>query len=158
MRVNFFKSVRVLFMVLILGLWMGCSVEPPLAEPVKDINGSWKIVKVVRNTVDITKNVKVDNFQLDFQVDSSDASLPGGGAGEYHITRGAPFVVNKDGKWKLNNPAFPFTISFSPESDPDENIELAFSYLVIGGKYQIKLVLQPGCPSNTYEYYLSKVN
>lgn len=155
MRINSFKLGGLLSLILLLGLWMGCRVEGLVAEPVKDVRGTWKIMKVVRNGVDITQKVKVDGFQLDLQTDPSDQH---GGTGTYKIARGAPFVVKGDGTWKLNDPVYPFTISLSPDSDPGGNVDLDFSFLIIKGKYQIKLILQPGCPANSYEYYLGKIN
>lgn len=155
MCVNFFRSGGSIFsLALIILMAAGCRVDIPVVpEPVKDINGDWKIVQVIRNRVDITQKVKLDDFRLEFQ---SDPSGQNGGTGTYKITRGAPFVVNGDGSWKLNDPVYPFVLSFSPASDPAENVDLNFSFLIIKGAYQIKLVLKPGCQSNTYEYYLGK--
>lgn len=147
--------VRVSFFVIIfasLVTWLGCKTNELVAEPAKDISGTWKIEKIVQNGRDLTDWMDGGEFQLVF---SRDTGYNGMG-GRYKIIEAQPFVVSTDGTWQFDSPYHPVYISFSPHGGA-KPVPVKFLYPVIEGKRQISLIFSPGCPSNTYEYLLKKV-
>ena len=154
MRSAFVKLSGTLFLIAVIGMWTACKTNDLIAEPAKNIEGVWKIDKVIRNDEDITARVDVSDFQLTFQRDSA---VAGGESGNYKITHGAPFVVSNDGTWALNDPAYPFYLSLTPGSTA-KPVQVKFYFPVIQGQNEIKLIFSPGCVSNTYQYLLKKVN
>lgn len=148
------KISFVTFLCAVAMIWPGCRTDGVATEPVKDISGVWKIDKIVQNGKDITEWMDPGEFQLIFE---SDTALGHTGSGSYKIVEGLPFVVSTDGVWKFDSPVYPVYISFSPGGDA-EPVQVGFLYPVVGGRRQISLIFNPGCPSNTYEYLLKKVN
>lgn len=148
------KLSCILFLISMTGMWTGCKTNDLIAEPAKNIEGAWKIDKVIRNDEDITERINVNDFQLLFQ---KDTTVAGGESGSYKITNGAPFVVSNDGSWALNDPAYPFYLSLTPKSTA-KPVQVKFYFPVIEGRNEIKLIFSPGCTSNTYQYLLKKVS
>ncbi len=146
--------VSFLMFVLIV-VWTACNKnELRAVEPVKDIEGTWQIDKITQNGVDLTDWVDTSEFKLIFKRDSANAGM----GGSYKIVEELPFVgESNEGLWKFNNPAYPVYIYFTPEGSTTP-IQVKFFYPVIAGKREISLTINPGCPSNSYEYLLRKVS
>ena len=112
-------------------------------EPVKDISGSWKIFKALRNGTDLTNRFKFDDFRITFN-DSS-----------YTVTNLVPFITSKDGTWRFDDPAYPFEITFTSAGDAKKSNLL---YPVVNGVRNMVISFSPGCSLNTYQYTLQKAN
>jgi hypothetical protein len=113
-------------------------------ESEKNIAGSWKIAKVIRNEADITALMDFSRFRILFNADNT-----------YTITNYLPFVVKENGTWSLDDPQFPFYLNLAEDGSADM-ITTAFNYPVTGGKRIITLSCSPGCQSNTYTYTFEK--
>ncbi|MDO9374701.1 MAG: DUF5004 domain-containing protein [Bacteroidota bacterium] len=131
------------FLLLLVGF--SCKKENTAtpAEPVKEITGSWRIIKALRNGTDLTTRFDFSAFRIKF----SD--------GNYTIENPVPFIVNKPGTWKFDDPVYPFNISFRTGSDSATS---AIQYPVVGGVRNLVVSFSPGCQSNIYEYTLQKEN
>lgn len=114
-------------------------------EPIKDIAGSWQVIKIERNGEDITSMVNFSQFRINFMED-----------GTYGFENYLPFVVSRPGTWSLDDPQYAFKIKFQPESQEAKSVE--FSYPIEDGKRQIQISGSPGCSSNTYIYTLQSVS
>ena len=110
------------------------------AEPIKTINGSWKIVKALRNGTDLTARFDFSAFRINF----SDSS--------YTITNPLPFLVSKNGTWSFDDPQYPFKLSLRQQSDTAKTSE--FSFPVVNGVRNIVISFSPGCKLNSYQYTL----
>jgi hypothetical protein len=131
---------------LLLGILFSCKVEhaTPPNEPVKNIAGTWGITDVTRNGTDLTSGFDFSQFRIVF-TDST-----------YTIDSLVPFIVTHNGKWAFNDPQYPFTLIFTPTDSP--GVSTPFLFPVANGVRNIVLTFSPGCPSNTYQYTLQKVN
>ncbi|MEI3798311.1 MULTISPECIES: DUF5004 domain-containing protein [unclassified Chitinophaga] len=115
-------------------------------EPVKDIAGEWRIVKAVRNGVDITTLTDFTKFRIRFTTDL-----------QYTIENPLPFIVSKNGSYALDDPKYPFRISFS-QTGISNPVSTTFTYPVVNGKRNINFTFSPGCAANTYDYTLERLN
>ena len=132
---------------LLLGfILFSCKVEHaiPPNEPVKNIAGTWGITDVTRNGTDLTSGFVFSQFRIVF-TDST-----------YTIDSLVPFIVTHNGKWAFNDPQYPFSLIFTPTDSP--SVSTPFLFPVVNGVRNIVLTFSPGCPSNTYQYTLQKVN
>jgi hypothetical protein len=120
--------------------------DGPLAESVKNIDGSWRVVSVARNDLDITDAFDFTRFRVDFSED-----------GTYSFENYLPFIVKREGTWGLDDPKYPFKINFK-ESNNTEMVSADLTYPVVEGKRQIQLTFSPGCVLNRYKYVLERVN
>ena len=134
-----------LLIALIALIWTSCKVDRvlPVNESVKDISGSWKVLKASRNGTDLTPLVDFSQFRVKFDAE-----------GNYTLVNALPFVVNKNGKFKLDDPNYPFKIVFTATGA--QPLTTAFNYPVVGGARQLNLTFSPGCSLNTYVYTLVK--
>lgn len=145
------KSKRLKTVLFTMGLCIAglsaCKKQPtiPFQEPVKDITGSWEIVKLTRNGEDLTSRIDLSKFRLVFNKDST-----------YSFEGKFPFVVSQPGTYSLDNPQYPFYISFTTK-DKTIRDTLNFVYPIVNGQRQISLNISPGCSSNTYNYVFEKV-
>lgn len=147
------KSSLLLALASILAFLPACTeVISPSSSPgssfletPKDITGSWEIVQVSRNSEDITGAVDFSKFRLNLSDDNT-----------YNIENYLPFIVSQDGNWSLDDPQYPFKITFETE-DSAEPVVTDFNYPTVDGNRQIVLNFSPGCPSNSYEYVLQRV-
>lgn len=134
----------------ILCLMWSCSLvedeKPVYTESTKNLDGTWKIVKAYRNDVDITGLMDFTKFRLSFQQDNT-----------YKIENYLPFIVSKDGVWGLNDPQYPFRLSFKAEG-AEAPLETTLSYPIVNGERQIGLTFSPGCRNNRYTYILEKTS
>ncbi|HEY9260491.1 DUF5004 domain-containing protein [Chitinophaga sp.] len=115
-------------------------------EPVKDITGEWRIVKAVRNGVDITTLTDFTKFRIRFTADL-----------QYTIENPLPFVVSKNGSYALDDPKYPFRINFR-QTGVNAPVSTTFTYPVVNGKRNMNFSFSPGCTANTYDYTLERLN
>lgn len=116
-----------------------------LVESQKDISGTWKIVKIVRNKEDLTSRVDLSSFRIVFNSDKT-----------YALQGQFPFIVNDAGTFSLDDPQYPFNIGFQEQSSATKT-SIKFDYPIVGAQRQIILTISPGCSNNTYEYTFEKV-
>jgi hypothetical protein len=138
--------------LLLMFAWMSCKTDKinGIAEPVKDITGSWKIVKATRNGTDLFSLLDTNYYNLNkFRVDFNE--------GKYTLVNPLPFIVTGNGAYALDNPQFPFKITFT-QTGSTTPVSTAFTYPIVNGVRTLTLVFSPGCPENTYSYTLVKVN
>jgi len=152
-KLNKLGKLKCLFFVaLSLIIWASCKTDKinPISEPVKDISGSWKIIKATRNGSDLTALVDSNIYSFSkFRINFS--------GGKYTVTNPLPFIVSQSGTYSLDNPQYPFQITFSATGSTTP-ASTSFTYPVVGGVRVLTLVFAPGCPQNTYSYSLEKVN
>lgn len=139
------KKIILLQMMLLAAVLFACKPErlSVPAEPVKDIQGSWQVIKATRSGTDLTSRFDFSKFRIHF-TDST-----------YTLDNLVPFIVSKNGRWAFDNPNYPFTLSFTL---PDSTAQSPFQYPVVGGQRNIIITFSPGCSSNSYQYTLQKVN
>lgn len=115
-------------------------------ESPKSVVGNWKIVKAYRNDVDITGLMDFSQFRINFNEDNS-----------YTIENYIPFVVDGEGTYGLDDPQYPFHLSFQVENQA-EPLETVLNYPVVNGHRQIGLTFSPGCRNNSYTYILENAS
>ena len=115
-------------------------------EGIKDVSGSWKIMKASRNGVDITTSFDFSKFRLNINQDKT-----------YSIDEYIPFLVRDNGTWDTDDAHYPFKLSFKEANAPEPIVSI-LNYPVSGGKRVIKLTFTPGCHSNSYTYELERVS
>ncbi len=111
-------------------------------EPVKEVNGTWKITQALRNGTDMTSRFDFSHFRINF----SDST--------YTITEPVPFIVSKDGTWGFDDPHYPFRMFFHATGDTATSSTI--QYPVVAGVRNIIISFSPGCRTNTYQYTLIK--
>lgn len=115
-------------------------------EADKDLSGSWALVKVMRNNVDITSTMDFPRFRMHLNHD-----------GSYRLENRLPFPVRHDGLWAVDDPAHPFLLSFT-EDGAIGAMEVGIQYPIVEGARQLSITHSPGCASNKYEYLFVKAN
>jgi len=126
----------------------GCKTHKDVfAEPIKDLNSQWRIQTVLRNGTDITEYVDSADFRLTLSSDSS-YTLQG---------NNIPFLVNGSGKWSVDDPQFPYHLTFTPK-DSTHGFEGSVATPVSKGNRQLNITFSPGCRQNTYLYSFEKMN
>ena len=132
---------------ILVALLASCRVDKitPAKEAVKDISGSWGVIKAVRNGVDVTGTYNFSNFRVNFAQDKS-----------YTLTSPIPFIVSKSGTYSLDDPLYPFEITFNQQQTGA--ITTLLEYPLVNGKRQIKLTFSAGCNANSYVYTLQEKN
>ncbi len=130
---------------LLLLTFLSCKKEKMAssAEPVKDISGSWKIIKAMRNGTDLTARFSFGDFRINF-ADSA-----------YTLTNLVPFITSKNGTWRFDDKNYPFQITFTAGGEVKTS---TFLYPVVNGVRNIVISFSPGCASNIYQYTLQKDN
>lgn len=142
-----FRLPTYLLMTALLLVIQSCKQQEILVpEQVKDISGEWRITKAVRNGVDITTLTDFTQFRIRFTADL-----------QYTIENPLPFIVSKNGSYSLDDPKYPFRITFS-ESGGNAPVSNTFTYPVVNGKRNMNFSFSPGCAANTYEYTLERIN
>lgn len=131
-----------------------CKPAEIIIESNKDINGTWRLERILRNSEDITMRVDTTKFQLKFETYPTPEF---GVMGTYQLMNGAPFVVQGSGTWSFDDPQYPFTLLLKEEHEV-RAVPIKFYFPAKGGKNQIQLLFSPGCPANKYEYFLKKIN
>lgn len=115
-------------------------------EAAKDLSGVWKLKTVTRNSIDITTQMDFSQFTLNLNTD-----------GSYSIDNYLPFIVRESGTWAIDDPSYPFVISFKEQS-ANASIDVELSYPIVNGKRALSITHSPGCYSNTYTYTLERVS
>jgi hypothetical protein len=145
---EFYNFRKPAYLLLILALLAGssCKVESlrPMAEASKDISGNWTVIAATRNGTDLTSIVDFSQFKLTFT------------DGKYTLVNKLPFLVSQNGTYSLDNPQYPFQISFTPAGSP--TVATSFTYPIVNGARQLTLTFSPGCPNNIYTYTFQKAN
>jgi hypothetical protein len=142
---KFCKSAAFL---LLFGLFAvtSCKVESlkPAAEVPKDITGNWAVIAATRNGTDLTGLVDFSQFKLTFT------------GTNYTLVNKLPFLVSQNGTYSLDDPQYPFQISFTATGA--KAVATAFTYPIVNGARHLTLTFSPGCPNNVYIYTFQKVN
>ncbi len=110
--------------ICILMFLAACKVEEiaPVGEAPKNIAGSWRVIKATRNGTDVTNAFDFTKFRLQFDAD-----------GNYTLLNRLPFLVNANGKVELDDPNYPFKITFRPEGAPQYPLHLTIPLLQAPG-------------------------
>ena len=138
--------LQLLLIMAVVLIASSCKTEKvlPQKEALKDITGNWQVIKATRNGTDLTNIVDFSQFKLNFA------------NGNYTLENKLPFLVNQNGSFSLDDPQYPFKITFTaPGAQPVSTI---FTYPVLNGKRQLSLTFSPGCANNSYVYVLQQVN
>jgi len=145
MKLKLFLKVILLLLLAPALFITSCKVEKiaPQSESTKDISGSWKVIRATRNGTDITSIIDFSQFRVKF--DSQ---------GNYTLVNSLPFLVTANGKYALDDPQYPFKITFTPTGG--STVSTAFNYPIVAGSRQLNMTFSPGCPQNTYVYTLVK--
>jgi hypothetical protein len=145
---NLYKNSIISFWLLVIAVMMtsSCKTEKvvPNHEVVKDINGSWQVIRATRNGADITSLTDFTQFKLTFD------------GTNYTLTNKLPFLVLQNGTYSLDDPAYPFQISFTPMAS--KPVATTFTYPIVNGVRQLSITFSPGCPNNSYVYTFQKSN
>lgn len=115
------------------------------SEAVKNIDGNWQLSAVARNKVDITKAMDFTRFHLVLNKDNT-----------YELKNYLPFIVKGNGSWSVDDPLYPFHLSFK-EKDAEEGVKTSIGFQTVDGKRQMTITLSPGCHSNEYVYTFKQV-
>lgn len=139
------KRYSFLLVAALLTCIASCKTErfAPVDESVKDLSGTWRVVKATRNGTDLTTVINFAEFKVKFDA-----------TGNYTLVNPLPFIVSKDGKYKLDDPNYPFKITFTATGG--QPLVTAFNYPIIAGARQLNLTFSPGCSLNTYIYTMVK--
>lgn len=109
-------------------------------EAMKDMSGTWRLKSVTRNGINITQQMDFSQFRMVLNAD-----------GTYAIRNYLPFVVKRNGTWRVNDPQHPMLLSLK-EYGEAESIDLDFNYPVVDGSRALSITLSPGCHTNSYVY------
>jgi len=137
-------SIIAACMMLVAVIVYSCKKEKIVIpdEPIKTIDGSWKIISALRNGTDLTNRFDFSKFRIVF----SDSS--------YTITEPVPFIVSKNGNWSFDDANYPFRVYFRATGDTTTGSTL--QYPVVKGVRNMIISFSPGCTSNIYQYTLEK--
>lgn len=140
------KKFRFLWIALLAAVLFSCQREmvPVPMESSKTLNGTWKVVKAVRNGTDLTNRFDFSGFKIVFQ-----DSL-------YTLDSLVPFPVSTNGSFHLDNPAYPFKLYLKEAGSDYKTLSMQFP--IAGGVRNIIFSFSPGCTGNTYQYTLQQVN
>ncbi|MBB5394094.1 DUF5004 domain-containing protein [Mucilaginibacter sp. AK015] len=143
---KFYNIKGMMLLLLVTLMAAACKTEKvlPKQEALKDISGSWQVIKATRNGTDLAGLVDFGQFRINFD-----------GSG-YKLTNRLPFIVNQDGMFALDDPEYPYKITFTAAGGTP--VSTAFTYPIVNGKRQLSLTFSPGCANNSYVYVLQKVN
>lgn len=122
------------------------TTKESFTEPVKDLNGTYRITNVVRNSVDITQWVDSSGFRLMMMSDNT-YTLQG---------NSIPFLVNSNGKWSVDDPQYPYNLTFNP-TDSTNAFTGRIGTPVSKGQRGMQVTFSPGCPNNSYVYTFEKI-
>ncbi|MFI2743670.1 DUF5004 domain-containing protein [Zhouia sp. PK063] len=143
------KYIQRIIPFMLLVLVFSCTPDDNDAATItefdKDISGSWHIVSIIRNGEDITNVINAVDFRVTFKEDHT-----------YDFQNYIPFAVSEVGNWQLDDPKYPFNISF--KSNIGEDVQIQMGYPIVDGKRHMELTFSPGCSKNKYVYTLEKVS
>jgi hypothetical protein len=138
--------LQLLLIMAVVLIASSCKTEKvlPQKEALKDITGNWQVIKATRNGTDLTNIVDFSQFKLNFA------------NGNYTLQNKLPFLVNQNGSFSLDDPQYPFKITFTATGG--QPVSTVFTYPVVNGKRQLSLTFSPGCANNSYVYVLQQIN
>ena len=142
-----------IYIFILLGLVTACDTfkdeitpdSTTYAEVPKSLDGIWQLKTVSRNGTDLTHAMDFSRFLLHLNKDNT-----------YTMENYLPFLVKRNGKWKIDDPIFPFFLVFKQEGT-DEEAKTEISYPIVKGKRRITLSFSPGCVGNSYVYSFEKI-
>jgi hypothetical protein len=149
------KFYKTIFQLIVLSLFMwasSCKVDKinGIAEPVKSLSGNWKVITATINGTPLIPLLDTSYFSFnDFTISFNN--------GSYTLKNQLPFIVSQNGTYSLDNPQYPFTITFKATGSTTP-VSTAFTYPIVNGVRQLTLIFSPGCPQNVYSYTLQKIN
>jgi hypothetical protein len=140
------RRLQLLLIMTVVLIASSCKTERvlPQKEALKDITGNWQVIKATRNGTDLTGMVDFSQFRLNFT------------NGNYTMENKLPFLVNQNGSFSLDDPQYPFKITFTATGA--QPVSTVFTYPILNGKRQLNLTFSPGCANNSYVYVLQQVN
>ncbi|WP_179414518.1 DUF5004 domain-containing protein [Mucilaginibacter sp. E4BP6] len=151
MKKLIFNKLNFLLVILSILIWTSCKTDriSPVTESTKDLTGTWKIISATRNGTNLlplvdTSDINFNNFNLVFS------------GANYSLTSSLPFIVSQSGTFALDNPQYPFQISFKPTGAATPT-STAFTYPIVNGVRVLTIVFSPGCTQNSYSYSFEKV-
>lgn len=143
-----FKIQTTVLLFVLLGTVSACNtfkdeIAPDsYMEVPKQLDGKWQLKTVVRNGTDISEVMDFSQFRLIMNKDNT-----------YNIENYLPFLVKKNGTWRIDNLTYPFFLTFQEEGAEREAIT-EITYPIVQGKRHIT---SPGCSSNSYVYSFEKI-
>ena len=146
-----FKIQTTVLLFVLLGTVSACNtfkdeIAPDsYMEVPKQLDGKWQLKTVVRNGTDISEVMDFSQFRLIMNKDNT-----------YNIENYLPFLVKKNGTWRIDNLTYPFFLTFQEEGAEREAIT-EITYPIVQGKRHITLTISPGCSSNSYVYTFEKI-
>lgn len=111
------------------------------SEAVKNVDGNWQLSAVSRNGIDITKAMDFTRFHIVLKKDST-----------YELKNYLPFIVKGNGSWSVDDPLYPFHLSFKEEGVEKKEVKTSIGFQTVDGKRQMSITLSPGCHTNEYVY------
>lgn len=149
-KLNIFNKINFLLVILSILIWTSCKIDriEPVKESTKDITGTWKIVSATRNGTNLlplvdTAAINFNSFNIVFT------------GGNYTLGSSLPFIVSQSGTYALDNPQYPFQITFKPTGSTTST-STAFTYPIVNGVRVLTIVFSPGCAQNVYSYSFEK--
>lgn len=141
------KSALTICLLMALAMTVNSCKQKEILVPEapKDIAGEWRVTKAMRNGIDITSLTDFTKFRIRFTADM-----------QYSIENPLPFIVSKNGSYSMDDPKYPFRITFTQTGGTA--VSSGFTYPVVNGKRNMNFSFSPGCASNIYLYTLEKVN
>lgn len=115
------------------------------SELPKNIEGDWQLISVSRNGTNITELMDFQRFHLFLGADNM-----------YKLKNYLPFLVKKDGVWKVDDPTYPFHLIFKEEGT-ETDVITQIGFLIANGRRRLTIDLSPGCPGNRYVYTFEKI-
>lgn len=133
-------------------LLSGCEEELSIPdgafdEHIIDIQGSWKISRVLLNNADVTDRFDFSGFELVLNMGTN-------GPTDYQInSASAPFVILENGSWAFDDPVYPTSMTFS---SPFESASISLADPPISKDTKLNINFTLGCQDNIYRYELRK--
>ncbi len=118
-----------------------------LVEVDKDLSGVWQLTEVKRNDIDISSSMDFTQFRLHLEKN-----------GRYSLENRLPFPVRENGFWEVDNPEFPFQLTFTEDDVEGDPVDVEIRYPIVDGERQLCITHSPGCDINSYEYTFKKSN
>ncbi len=121
--------------------------EGSLEEHMVDIQGQWRVNRVLLNGLEITDRMDFSEVLLTLQMNN--------GPTTYEIETGqAPFPVLTGGTWSYDDLVYPTSIRLQ---NNDRQESLLFASPPISGDLQFSLSFSLGCSDNIYTYAFRKI-
>jgi hypothetical protein len=150
-KLDIFNKINFLLVILSILIWTSCKTDriAPVVESTKDLTGTWKIVSATRNGTNLlplvdTADINFNSFNIVFS------------GANYTLSTPLPFIVSQGGTFALDNPQYPFQISFKP-TGATSSTSTAFTYPIVDGVRVLTILFSPGCAQNVYSYSFEKV-